>query len=37
VHRQLAVLKGGDGRVAKARDYVQLQIKRIKLASIEAL
>ena len=37
VHRKLSGLKGGDGRVAKAKEYVQGQIKRIKLASIEAL
>jgi MoxR-like ATPase len=37
VHKTLAGLKGGDGRVARARQYVQDQIKRIKLASIEAI
>lgn len=37
VHKQLAGLKGTDGRVARAREYVQQQVKRIKLASIEAL
>jgi MoxR-like ATPase len=37
VHKKLGGLKGGDGRVARAREYVQQQIKRIKLASIEAL
>jgi MoxR-like ATPase len=37
VHKKLGGLKGGDGRVAKAKEYVQQQIKRIKLASIEAL
>ncbi|HZY85530.1 MAG TPA: AAA family ATPase [Gemmataceae bacterium] len=37
VHKKLSGLKGGDGRVAKAREYVQQQVKRIKLASIEAL
>jgi MoxR-like ATPase len=37
VHKQLNTLKGGDGRVTKAKDYVQQQIKRIKLASIEAI
>jgi len=35
--KKLGTLKGGDGRVAKAREYVQSQIKRIKLASIEAI
>jgi MoxR-like ATPase len=37
VHRQLVTLKGSDARVGKAREYVQQQIKRIKIASIEAL
>jgi MoxR-like ATPase len=37
VHKKLGALKGGDGRVAKAKEYVQGQIKRIKLASIESL
>ena len=37
VHKKLGGLKGGDGRVTKAREYVQQQIKRIKLASIEAI
>ena len=37
VHKKLGALKGGDGRVARAKEYVQQQIKRIKLASIEAL
>jgi MoxR-like ATPase len=37
IHRKLNGLKGGDGRVIKAREYVQGQIKKIKLASIEAL
>jgi hypothetical protein len=35
--KKLGTLKGGDSRVAKAREYVQSQIKRIKLASIEAI
>jgi MoxR-like ATPase len=35
--KKLGTLKGGDSRVAKAREYVQQQIKRIKLASIEAI
>ncbi len=37
IHKKLNGLKGGDGRVARAKDYVQQQIKRIKLASIEAI
>jgi MoxR-like ATPase len=37
IHKKLGALKGGDGRVARAKEYVQGQIKRIKLASIEAL
>ena len=37
IHKKLNGLKGGDGRVAKAREYVGQQIKRIKLASIEAI
>jgi hypothetical protein len=37
VLKTLNSLKGGDGRVAKAKEYVQQQIKRIKLASIEAI
>jgi MoxR-like ATPase len=37
VLKKLGTLKGGDGRVARAREYVQQQIKRIKLASIEAI
>jgi MoxR-like ATPase len=37
IYKRLNGLKGGDGRVAKAREYVQEQVKRIKLASIEAL
>ena len=37
IHKKLNGLKGGDGRVARAKDYVSQQIKRIKLASIEAL
>ena len=35
--KKLNALKGGDGRVARAREYVAQQINRIKLASIEAL
>jgi MoxR-like ATPase len=37
INKKLNGLKGGDGRVTKAKDYVQQQIKRIKLASIEAI
>jgi MoxR-like ATPase len=37
VLKQLSGLKGADGRVARAREYVQGQLKHIKLASIEAL
>jgi MoxR-like ATPase len=37
IHKKLNTLKGSDGRVARAREYVQAQIKRIKLASIEAI
>ena len=36
IDRQLAGLKG-DGRVERARGYVRDQVKRIKLASIEAI
>jgi MoxR-like ATPase len=36
IDRQLAALSG-DGRLARARAYVKEQIKRIKLASIEAV
>jgi MoxR-like ATPase len=35
--KKLGTLKGSDARVAKAKDYVQAQIKKIKLASIEAI
>jgi MoxR-like ATPase len=35
--KKLSGLKGGDGRVTKAKEYVQQQIKQIKLASIEAI
>jgi len=35
--KKLSGLKGSDARVAKAREYVQQQVKRIKLASIEAI
>ena len=36
IDRQLATLKG-NGRLAKARDYVREQLKKLKLASIEAV
>ena len=36
IDRQLAGLRG-DGRVERARGYVRDQVKRIKLASIEAI
>jgi MoxR-like ATPase len=36
VEKQLAALKG-DGRLLKARSYVRDRIKKIKLASIEAV
>ena len=35
--KKLNGLKSGDPRVAKGKEYVQSQIKRIKLASIEAI
>jgi MoxR-like ATPase len=35
VHKRLGALRGADARVARAREYVQEQIKRIRLASIE--
>jgi MoxR-like ATPase len=37
IHKQLNSLNGGDGRVVKAKNYVQQQIKHIKLTSIEAI
>src|SRR4051812_23359071 len=37
IDKQLAALKGGDGRLERARAYVREQVKRIKLASIEAI
>jgi MoxR-like ATPase len=37
ISKKLGGLKGSDTRVAKAREYVGQQIKRIKLASIEAI
>ena len=37
IHKKLSALQGSDARLAKAKDYVQQQIKAIKLASIEAL
>jgi MoxR-like ATPase len=36
IDRQLAALSG-DGRLERARTYLKEQIKRIKLASIEAV
>jgi len=37
IFKKLNGLKGSDARVVKAREYVQQQVKRIKLASIEAI
>ena len=37
IDKQLSALKGGDGRLERARAYVREQVKKIKLASIEAL
>ena len=37
VDRQLAGLAGGNGRVDSARDYLKDQLKKLKLASIEAV
>jgi MoxR-like ATPase len=37
IHKKLGGLKGSDGRVAKAKEYVQQQIKRVKLQSIESI
>ncbi len=37
VDKQLRALTKGNGRVEKARKYVQDKIKKIKLASLEAL
>jgi MoxR-like ATPase len=37
IHKKLNALKSGDSRVAKAKEYVQQQIKQIKLQSIEAI
>jgi MoxR-like ATPase len=36
IDKQLAALRG-NGRVERARSYVREQVKKIKLASIEAL
>ena len=37
IHKKLNGLKGSDGRVTKAKEYVHTQIKKIKLASIESI
>ena len=37
VDKQLASLPAGDGRVEKARPYVKEQLRKLKLASIEAI
>jgi MoxR-like ATPase len=37
IDRQLAALPAGDGRLERARGYVREQVKRIKLASLEAV
>lgn len=37
IFKKLNGLKGDDARVSKGKDYVQQQIKRIKLASIESI
>lgn len=37
IYKKLCAVKGGGGRVERAKDYVQGQVKRIKLASIEAI
>lgn len=37
VFKQLGGLTGGNGRVTKAKQYVQEQVKRIKLASLDAI
>lgn len=37
VYKQLAGLSAGDDRVARAKAYVQEQVKRIKLASLDAI
>jgi MoxR-like ATPase len=36
IDKKLAVLKG-DGRVERARAYVKEQVKKVKLASIQAI
>ena len=37
IHKRLNGLGGGDGRVGRAKEYVQQQIKSVKLQSIEAI
>jgi hypothetical protein len=37
IHKKLCAVKGGGGRAERAKDYIQSQVKRIKLASIEAI
>ena len=37
IHKRLCGLKGGNSRVERAKDYVQAQVKRIKVASIESI
>ncbi len=37
IHKKLCAVKGGGARAERAKDYVQSQVKRIKLASIEAI
>lgn len=37
VYKQLQGLTGGNGRVTKAKQYVQEQVKRIKLASLDTI
>ncbi|HEY2637553.1 MAG TPA: hypothetical protein VGI54_09215, partial [Solirubrobacteraceae bacterium] len=37
IDKQLAALKGGGARLERARSYVKEQVKKIKLASIEAI
>lgn len=37
IERKLASVPGGNGRAAKAREYVAAELKRIKVASIESL
>jgi MoxR-like ATPase len=37
IDKRLGALKGGDGRLERARAYVREQVKKIRLASIEAI